>query len=155
MTSPEARATTPGGGAGAARLAGKTALVVDDFATMRRIVASLLKALGCEHVIEAENGAEALRVLAQQKVHLVVSDWSMPQMTGLELLTQLRAAPRLQSLPFLMVSAEGSRENIVEAARSGADGYIVKPFTAAVLGDKVALVMRKRAEAASALAMPA
>lgn len=126
-------------------LAGKVVLVVDDFSTMRRIVAALLKGLGCERVIEAENGLEALRVLERAPVDLVVSDWSMPEMTGLELLTRLRNHPRLGSLPFLMVSAEGGRDNIVQAARGGADGYIVKPFTALVLCEKVELALRRRA----------
>ncbi|WP_349744655.1 response regulator [Roseateles cavernae] len=142
-------------GASAARLAGIVALVVDDFSTMRRIISALLKDLGCERVIEAEDGIEALRVLENQTVHLIVSDWSMPRMTGIELLTSIRTHARLGTLPFLMVSAEGSRENIVQAARGGADGYIVKPFTSAVLGDKVELVLRKRAAAAADAPVPA
>ncbi len=112
-------------------------LVVDDFSTMRRIVRNLLKELGFSNVHEAEDGVEALSKLAAGGVEFVVSDWNMPNMTGIELLRKIRADPSLKHLPVLMVTAEAKRENIIEAAQAGASGYIVKPFTAATLDEKL------------------
>lgn len=112
-------------------------LVVDDFSTMRRIVRNLLKELGFTNVDEAEDGQVALHKLQTQHYDFVVSDWNMPNMTGIELLKAVRAEPTLKGLPFMMITAEAKRENIIEAAMAGASGYIVKPFTAATLEEKM------------------
>jgi two-component system chemotaxis response regulator CheY len=112
-------------------------LVVDDFSTMRRIVRNLLKELGFVNVQEAEDGVEALRKLRSETYDFVVSDWNMPNMTGIELLREIRADAKLKHLPVLMVTAEAKRENIIEAAQAGASGYVVKPFTAATLDEKL------------------
>ena len=113
-------------------------LVVDDFSTMRRIVRNLLKELGFTNVHEAEDGVDALKQLhADSSFEFVVSDWNMPNMTGIELLRAIRADASLKHLPVLMVTAEAKRENIIEAAQAGASGYVVKPFTAATLDEKL------------------
>ncbi|MFZ4553321.1 MAG: chemotaxis response regulator CheY [Burkholderiales bacterium] len=113
-------------------------LVVDDFATMRRIVRNLLKELGFANVEEAEDGVVALQKLrSSAKFDFVVTDWNMPNMTGIELLRQIRADAALRHLPVLMVTAEARKENIIEAAQAGANGYVVKPFTAATLDEKL------------------
>jgi two-component system chemotaxis response regulator CheY len=112
-------------------------LVVDDFSTMRRIVRNLLKELGFIHVQEAEDGVQALAKLRADTFDFVVSDWNMPNMTGIELLRAIRADAKLKHLPVLMVTAEAKRENIIEAAQAGASGYVVKPFTAATLDEKL------------------
>ncbi len=112
-------------------------LVVDDFSTMRRIVRNLLKELGFLNVQEAEDGVDALKKLRSDTFDFVVSDWNMPNMTGIELLKEIRADAKLKSLPVLMVTAEAKRENIIEAAQAGASGYVVKPFTAATLDEKL------------------
>ncbi|KIA82100.1 histidine kinase [Chromobacterium violaceum] len=112
-------------------------LVVDDFSTMRRIVRNLLKELGFTNVDEAEDGQVALHKLKTQSFDFVVSDWNMPNMTGIELLKAVRADPQLKHLPFMMITAEAKRENIIEAAMAGASGYIVKPFTAATMEEKM------------------
>lgn len=114
------------------------AMVVDDFSTMRRIVRKILKDLQFQEVIEAENGAEALKLLKTHKIDLIVSDWNMPTMTGLELLKRVRADERLKGIPFLMVTAEAEKENIVEAIQARVSNYIVKPFSPAVLAEKLA-----------------
>jgi two-component system chemotaxis response regulator CheY len=119
-------------------------LVVDDFATMRRIVSNLLREAGFEHFSEAEDGVEALRKLESSSFQFVVSDWNMPKMTGLELLKSVRNSVHLQHLPFLLITAEARKENIIEAAQAGADGYIVKPFTAATLKDKVEAIFKRK-----------
>ncbi len=112
-------------------------LVVDDFATMRRIVRNLLKELGFSNVDEAEDGNAALQKLRASRFDFIVTDWNMPNMTGIELLRQVRADPELKHLPVLMVTAEAKKENIIEAAQAGASGYVVKPFTAATLDEKL------------------
>ncbi|KAF0203189.1 MAG: two-component system chemotaxis family response regulator [Gallionellaceae bacterium] len=113
-------------------------LVVDDFSTMRRIVRNLLKELGFANVTEAEDGVDALNKLRSEgNFEFVVSDWNMPNMTGIELLRNIRADAALKHLPVLMVTAEAKRENIIEAAQAGASGYVVKPFTAATLDEKL------------------
>ena len=121
-------------------------MVVDDFGTMRRIVSGLVRELGGEHVIEAEDGVDALKKLAHHDVDFIISDWNMPHMTGLELLKSLRADRRSADIPFLLVTAEARKENIVEAARAGADGYIVKPFSSNVLGEKIVNVLKRRSQ---------
>jgi two-component system chemotaxis response regulator CheY len=112
-------------------------LVVDDFSTMRRIVRNLLKELGFTNVDEAEDGIAALAKLRSTSFDFVVSDWNMPNMTGIELLRQIRSDNQLKHLPVLMVTAEAKKENIIEAAQAGASGYVVKPFTAATLDEKL------------------
>jgi two-component system chemotaxis response regulator CheY len=112
-------------------------LVVDDFSTMRRIVRNLLKELGFTNVDEAEDGVNALQKLRAESFDFVISDWNMPNMTGIELLRQVRADAALRHLPVLMITAEAKKENIIEAAQAGASGYIVKPFTAATLDEKL------------------
>ncbi|MDD2684764.1 MAG: chemotaxis response regulator CheY [Gallionella sp.] len=112
-------------------------LVVDDFSTMRRIVRNLLKELGFTNVQEAEDGVDALNKLRADKFDFVVSDWNMPNMTGIELLRAIRTDASLKHLPVLMVTAEAKKENIIEAAQAGASGYVVKPFTAATLDEKL------------------
>jgi two-component system chemotaxis response regulator CheY len=118
-------------------------LVVDDFSTMRRIVRNLLKELGFTNVDEAEDGAVALGKLKGGNFEFVVSDWNMPNMTGIELLVAIRADPSLKHLPVMMVTAEAKKENIIQAAQAGASGYIVKPFTAATLEEKLNKVFEK------------
>lgn len=118
-------------------------LVVDDFATMRRIVRTLLKELGFESVDEAEDGASALAKLKSGTFDFIVTDWNMPNMNGLDLLKAVRANPELSKLPVLMVTAEAKRENIIAAAEAGASGYIVKPFTAAILDEKLRRIFDK------------
>jgi two-component system, chemotaxis family, chemotaxis protein CheY len=117
-------------------------LVVDDFSTMRRIVRNLLKELGYTNTEEAEDGSVGLNRLKSEKFDFVVSDWNMPVMTGIEMLRQIRADPNLKSLPVLMVTAEARKENIIEAAQCGANGYIVKPFTAATLDEKLQKIFK-------------
>lgn len=122
---------------------GMSILVVDDFPTMRRIVRSLLKELGFTNVEEAEDGQEALGKLKAGDFEFVVSDWNMPNLDGLEMLKQIRADDAMKALPVLMVTAEAKKENIVAAAQAGANGYIVKPFTAATLEEKLNKIFEK------------
>lgn len=112
-------------------------LVVDDFATMRRIVKGVLKQLGFNDIIEAEDGSLALEELKREKVGLIVSDWNMPNMTGLDLLKAVRGNDALKRIPFIMVTAEGQKENVVEAVKSGVSNYIVKPFTPETFNEKL------------------
>ena len=118
-------------------------LVVDDFSTMRRIVRNLLKELGFTNVEEAEDGAVALGKLREGNFEFVVSDWNMPNMDGLTLLQNVRGDARLKTLPFLMITAEAKKENIIAAAQAGASGYIVKPFTAGTLQEKLDKIFEK------------
>ncbi len=124
-------------------------LVVDDFSTMRRIVRNLLKELGFNNVDEAEDGAVAYGKLTGEVFDFVVTDWNMPNMDGLTLLQQIRANPQLKHLPVLMITAEAKKENIVAAAQAGASGYIVKPFTAATLNEKLNKIFEKMEKAAA------
>ena len=112
-------------------------LVVDDFSTMRRIVRNLLKELGFSNVYEAEDGVDALKKLRAYTFDFVVSDWNMPNMTGIELLIEIRKDEALKHLPVLMVTAEAKKENIIAAAQAGASGYVVKPFTSVTLDEKL------------------
>jgi two-component system chemotaxis response regulator CheY len=118
-------------------------LVVDDFSTMRRIVKNLLKELGYANVDEAEDGVQALAKLRSESFDFVVSDWNMPNMDGLTMLQNIRADPALAKLPVLMVTAEAKKENIIAAAQAGANGYVVKPFTAATLDEKLNKIFEK------------
>ena len=125
-------------------------LVVDDFSTMRRIVRNLLKELGFTNVDEAEDGVVALQKLKSGTFDFIVSDWNMPNMTGIELLRAVRGDAALKHLPVLMVTAEAKKENIVEAAQAGANGYIVKPFTAATLDEKLNKIFQTMQKAGAA-----
>ncbi|MBS6059470.1 MAG: chemotaxis response regulator CheY [Pantoea sp.] len=118
-------------------------LVVDDFNTMRRIVRNLLKELGFNNVEEAEDGVDALTKLRAGGFDFVISDWNMPNMDGLQLLQTIRADATLGKLPVLMVTAEAKKENIIAAAQAGASGYVVKPFTAATLEEKLGKILEK------------
>jgi two-component system chemotaxis response regulator CheY len=122
-------------------------LIVDDFSTMRRIVRSLLKEMGYHNADEAEDGVAAIAKLRSQPFDFVVSDINMPNMNGFELLQAIKADEELKHLPVLMVTAEARKEDIVQAAQSGAAGYIVKPFTKATLEEKVGKIMQRRAAA--------
>jgi len=112
-------------------------LVVDDFATMRRIVKGVLKQLGFSNIIEAEDGNAAIGELKKEKIGLIVSDWNMPNMSGLDLLKAVRGDTDLKTIPFLMVTAEGQKENVIEAVKAGVTNYIVKPFTPETFGEKL------------------
>ncbi len=121
-------------------------LIVDDFSTMRRIIRNLLKELGYTNVDEAEDGDMALAKLRGEPFDFVISDWNMPNMDGLTMLQNIRADPALCKLPVLMVTAEAKKENIIAAAQAGANGYIVKPFTAATLDEKLTKIFEKLAK---------
>jgi two-component system chemotaxis response regulator CheY len=112
-------------------------LVVDDFSTMRRIIKNLLHDLGYAKVTEADDGNTALPLLKNGNFDFLITDWNMPGMPGLELLKQVRADARLAKLPVLMLTAEAKREQIVEAAQAGVSGYVIKPFTAQTLKEKI------------------
>jgi two-component system chemotaxis response regulator CheY len=112
-------------------------LVVDDFATMRRIVRNILKQLGYENIHEADDGSSALEILKREKIQFIISDWNMPQMSGIELLKTVRATEEWKDLPFLMVTAEGQKENVIEAVKNKVNNYIVKPFTPEILMEKI------------------
>lgn len=119
-------------------------LVVDDFSTMRRIVKNILRQIGYSNIDEAEDGNGALARLRQDKYDLVVSDWNMPNMSGLELLKAIRTDNSLCSTPVLMVTAEASKEKVVEAIKAGVNNYIVKPFTAEVLKEKIEKIFNNK-----------
>ncbi|MGH1462112.1 MAG: chemotaxis response regulator CheY [Neptuniibacter sp.] len=112
-------------------------LVVDDFSTMRRIIKNLLKDLGMTNVQEADDGQTALPILKAGGIDFLVTDWNMPGMTGIDLLKEVRSDPNLAKMPVLMVTAEAKKEQIIAAAQAGVNGYVVKPFTAAVLKEKI------------------
>jgi len=124
-------------------------LVVDDFSTMRRIVRNLLKELGYTNADEAEDGAVALQKLQGGDFDFIITDWNMPNMDGLQLLQAVRANAALKHLPVLMITAEAKKENIIAAAQSGASGYIVKPFTAATLNEKLVKIFEKLTQASA------
>jgi two-component system chemotaxis response regulator CheY len=115
-------------------------LTVDDFSTMRRIIKNILHHLGYPNVVEADDGSAAFAILQTQDIDFVISDWNMPQMNGLELLKAIRADDKLQHVPVLLVTAEALKENVVEAVKAGVNGYIVKPFTAETLREKIAAI---------------
>ncbi|MEH6470198.1 MAG: chemotaxis response regulator CheY [Halopseudomonas sp.] len=118
-------------------------LIVDDFSTMRRIIKNLLRDLGFNNTVEADDGSTALPVLQAGGIDFLVTDWNMPGMSGLELLQQVRSDPALAKLPVLMVTAEAKREQIILAAQAGVNGYVVKPFTAAVLKEKIEKIFER------------
>ena len=117
-------------------------LIVDDAPTMRRIVRSLLREIGIRNVREAEDGIVALEELKQRRADLVVSDWNMPQMSGIELLRAIRGDDGLKDIPVLMVTAESKKENIMEAVQAGVNNYIVKPFNAKTLEEKLTKIFK-------------
>lgn len=121
-------------------------LVVDDFPTMRRIVKNLLKQIGFENVDEAENGSDALNKLKSGDYGLVVSDWNMPVMEGIELLKNVRNDPQLKDIAFLMVTAEAEKERVIEAIKAGVDNYVVKPFTGEILKEKIEKIAQKKTQ---------
>ena len=112
-------------------------LVVDDFSTMRRIVKNILRQLGFNNVVEADDGTTAMAKLKSEKIDFVITDWNMPKMTGMELLKEIRADEALKAIPVLMVTAEALQENIIAAVKAGVNNYIVKPFDAKTLSDKL------------------
>ena len=112
-------------------------LVVDDFSTMRRIIKNILRQIGFTNVVEADDGTTAWDVLNKDKIEFIISDWNMPQMTGIELLRKVRSSEEFADLPFLMVTAEAQQENIIEAVQAKVSNYIVKPFTADVMKQKI------------------
>ncbi|MEO0443129.1 MAG: chemotaxis response regulator CheY [Pseudomonadota bacterium] len=118
-------------------------LIVDDFSTMRRIIKNLLRDLGFTNTQEADDGLTALPMLKSGDFDFLVTDWNMPGMTGIDLLKQVRADEKLAELPTLMVTAEAKKDQIVEAAQAGVNGYVVKPFTAAVLKEKIEKIFER------------
>lgn len=112
-------------------------LVVDDFGTMRRIIKNILRQIGYANIFEADNGLSALDVLRQEEIDFIISDWNMPQMPGIELLKAVRASEEWKNLPFLMVTAEGQKENLLEAVKYRVRNYIVKPFTPGTFTEKI------------------
>ena len=123
-------------------------LIVDDFSTMRRIVKNLLNDLGFFNTAEADDGTSALAELRKGPYDLIITDWNMPGMPGLELLKAVRANDKLKKMPVLMLTAEAKREQIIEAAQAGVNGYVIKPFTAATLGDKLGKIFERLESAA-------
>lgn len=119
-------------------------LVVDDFSTMRRIIKNLLNDLGYQNVQEADDGQTALPILQAGGIEFLVTDWNMPGMPGLDLLKAVRSDPKLAKLPVLMLTAEAKREQIVEAAQAGVNGYVIKPFTAVTLKEKLDKILEAR-----------
>lgn len=118
-------------------------LVVDDFSTMRRIIKNLLRDLGFQNITEADDGKTALPILKQGGIEFLVTDWNMPGMTGIELIGEVRKDPNLAHIPILMVTAEAKREQIIAAAQAGVNGYVVKPFTATVLKEKIEKIFER------------
>lgn len=123
-------------------------LIVDDFSTMRRIVKNLLSDLGYNNTAEADDGKTAWPMLETGEFDFVVTDWNMPGMTGIDLLRQIRSSPKTAKIPVLMVTAEAQKSQIIEAAQAGVNGYIIKPFTAATLKEKLDKIFQRLSEAA-------
>jgi two-component system, chemotaxis family, chemotaxis protein CheY len=118
-------------------------LVVDDFSTMRRIIKNILRQLGFNNIVEADDGATAWEALNRDKIDFVISDWNMPKMPGIDLLRKVRSSEEFAKMPFLMVTAEAQQENIIEAVQAKVSNYIVKPFTAETLGAKIEKIFEK------------
>ena len=123
-------------------------LVVDDFSTMRRIIKNLLNDLGYSNITEADDGNSALPLLKNGQFDFLITDWNMPGMAGLDLVKHVRADPRLGKMPVLMLTAEAKREQIVEAVQAGVNGYVIKPFTAATLKEKIEKILATHSAAA-------
>ena len=115
-------------------------MIVDDFATMRRILRNILKQIGFKNIIEADDGKHALKELKKEKVDLIMCDWNMPEMPGIELLKNVRSDDELKEIPFVMVTAEAQKDNILEAVKSGVSNYVVKPFTAETITEKLSKI---------------
>ena len=115
----------------------KRILVVDDFSTMRRMIKNVLKEIDFTNVAEADNGENGWKVLESEEIELVISDWNMPVMSGIELLERVRDSDKFKELPFIMVTAEGQKENVIMAIKKGVTSYIVKPFSAEALEEKI------------------
>jgi len=122
-------------------------LVVDDFSTMRRIIKNLLGELGFSNIVEADDGSTALPLLQEGDIDFLITDWNMPNVPGIELLQKVRADSSLKDTPVMMVTAEATREQIVQAAEAGVNGYIIKPFTAQTLEDKIKTIFDRLAAA--------
>ncbi|GFK92547.1 Chemotaxis protein CheY [Fundidesulfovibrio magnetotacticus] len=118
-------------------------LVVDDFSTMRRIIKNILRQLGFTNIIEADDGTTAWETLNKDRIDFVISDWNMPKMPGIELLRKVRSSEEFAAMPFLMVTAEAQQENIIEAVQAKVSNYIVKPFTAETLSQKIEKIFEK------------
>lgn len=118
-------------------------LIVDDFSTMRRIIKNLLRDLGFTNTVEADDGTTALPILQAGSIDFLVTDWNMPGMTGIELLRAVRADDKLKTIPVLMVTAEAKRDQIIAAAQAGVNGYVVKPFTAVALKEKIEKIFER------------
>jgi two-component system chemotaxis response regulator CheY len=118
-------------------------LVVDDFATMRRIIKNVLKQIGFINILEADDGTAALGVLKENKVDLIISDWNMPKMNGLDLLKTVRKEEATKKVPFVMVTAEAQKDNVLQAVQAGVSNYIVKPFTADAVKEKLTKIFDK------------
>lgn len=118
-------------------------LIVDDFSTMRRIIKNLLRDLGFNNTVEADDGLTALPILNKGGIDFVITDWNMPGMQGIDLLRNIRNNPELKSLPVMMITAEANKAQIIEAAEAGVNGYIVKPFTAVVLKEKLEKIFER------------
>jgi two-component system chemotaxis response regulator CheY len=118
-------------------------LIVDDFSTMRRIIKNLLRDLGFTNTVEADDGTTALPILQTGTIDFLVTDWNMPGMTGIELLRAVRADDKLKTIPVLMVTAEAKRDQIIAAAQAGVNGYVVKPFTAVALKEKIEKIFER------------
>ena len=128
---------------------GMSILVVDDFSTMRRIIKGLLQDLGFANITEADDGLTALSLLKAGNFDLLITDWNMPGMQGVELLRRVRADERMKKLPVLMLTAEATRAQIVAAAQAGVSGYVIKPFTAATLKEKIDKIFAVKPSAAA------
>ncbi len=118
-------------------------LVVDDDAPMRRIVKTTLRQLGFKNILEAEDGQIALDRLKKEEVQLIISDWNMPNMPGIDLLRTVRASEKWKNVPFIMVTSEGKKENVMEALNAGVSNYVVKPFTTEVMEEKLSEIFKK------------
>jgi two-component system chemotaxis response regulator CheY len=118
-------------------------LVVDDFATMRRIIKNVLKQIGFSNILEADDGTTALAIIKETKIDLIISDWNMPKMNGLDLLKTVREEKETKNVPFVMVTAEAQKENVIQAVQAGVSNYIVKPFTADAVKDKLSQILDK------------
>jgi two-component system, chemotaxis family, chemotaxis protein CheY len=112
-------------------------LIIDDFATMRKILKNILKQIGFKNISEADDGKSALKILKKEHFDLILSDWNMPEISGLELLNGVKSDNELKNIPFVMVTAEAQKDNILEAVKAGVNSYIVKPFTAETVGEKI------------------
>jgi two-component system chemotaxis response regulator CheY len=119
-------------------------LIVDDFATMRRIIKNILRQAGYTNIVEAEDGTMALEILRKEEINLIISDWNMPQMSGLELLKVIRTTQEWKDLPFLMVTAEGQKEHVIEAVKHRVSNYVVKPFTPDTLMEKINKIFERK-----------